>query len=43
MALILRRLLMAASVAIAANLIPGVTISSFFSALFVALFIVYSI
>ena len=39
MLLILKWLLMAASVMIAAYLIPGVTINSFFSALFVALFL----
>ena len=35
----LKWLLMAASVAVAAHIIPGVTLSSFFSALFVALFL----
>ncbi|MBP6940882.1 MAG: phage holin family protein [Syntrophorhabdaceae bacterium] len=39
MALILKWLLMAASVAVAAYLIPGVMVKSFFSALFVALFL----
>lgn len=39
MILILKWLLMAASVMISAYLIPGVTINSFFSALFVALFL----
>ena len=39
MVLILKWLLMAASVMVSAYLIPGVTINSFFSALFVALFL----
>ncbi|HOE15832.1 MAG TPA: phage holin family protein [Syntrophorhabdaceae bacterium] len=39
MILMLKWLLMAASVAIAAYIIPGVTISGFFPALFVALFL----
>ncbi|OPY76691.1 MAG: Membrane protein of unknown function [Syntrophorhabdus sp. PtaU1.Bin058] len=39
MILILKWLLMAASVMISAYLIPGVTVNSFFSALFVALFL----
>jgi len=39
MVLIIKWLLMATSVMIAAYLIPGVTINSFFSALFVALFL----
>lgn len=39
MILILKWLLMAASIMISAYLIPGVTINSFFSALFVALFL----